>query len=71
MKGYFKMNIRLLKKSIDYSTEAINILKEYCNFMDKYFENEENIEKHYEIYLGYIKMKNTLELKARQKGLLK
>jgi len=65
------MNIRLIKKSIEYSTEIVNEVKRYAEFMDKYFEDEKNIKEHYEIYMAYKSFDEQLRIKAQQKGLIK
>lgn len=65
-----RINIQMFKKSIEYSTEALNIVKEYSIFMDKYFENESKREEHKEVWLAYNKMSNQLKEKAKKKGLM-
>ena len=71
MKGCVKMNyLKKFKRGLELSNECLELFKEYAIFMDRYFENDERIKEHYELYLAYENLTNNMKMKAKQKGFI-
>lgn len=61
---------RLIMRSMQYSADVVNEVKEYTKYMDYYFSKEENIKKNEELYYAYINFTNQLKMKAKQRGII-
>lgn len=71
MKGCVNMNLKLIKKSIEYSQDIVNITKEYAETMDSFFSNLDNQIQYKYCYDEYKKFSDNLKEKAKIRGLIK
>lgn len=65
------MNLMLIKKSIEYSQDIVNITKVYVETMENYFQNMDNQIAHEFCYKEFLKFKELCKEQAKERGLIK
>lgn len=58
-----------LLKNLKFANNLVEIFKQYGKKLDEYFKNDDNKEKHQELYNYYLELMNNIQKEA--KGIIK